>query len=396
LRLKGTASANTLYTISSVQYSVNDGGFSNATATDGSFDETSEEYYFDFTPTSNQPKDSNGNLIDGYTIRVKTTDSNTSVTDNLLYFSPFDLQGPTDNSLTTTSYPNFEFTVNKQRENLRDNLSKYQVQVRKTGSSWETLIDDIPIDYKSVKNNSDNKQKDTYGHLDTNNGVYETDKFYANYSDESSRIKVYSKINTMSNGTYQWKIVTVDKAGHTQEAGSRNLYVNQRTTTSNFPLAILNITGVGNPNLNTYNLSNTKSIYYTSSLNPVFYGISWSNSKVTLTLTDQECKTNCVKTYETTTNADSRFGINVLKGDVSYGKKYTVNLSVALDDKYNELPQFTLSFGSASLENQVSDTDKESELINEKETVIPTPTILPSPSPSQKNNNKHCFWFICF
>jgi len=398
LRLKGTASANTLYTISSVQYSVNGGDFSGATATDGSFDETNEEYHFDFTPTSNQPKDSNGNLIDGYTVRVKATDSNTGVTDNLLYFSPFDLKSPSDNSLITTSYPNFEFTVNKQRENLRDNLSKYQVQVRKTGSSWETLIDDIPIDFRSVKNNSDNKQKDTYGHLDTNNGVYETDKIYAIYSDESSRVKAYSKINSMSDGTYQWKIVAVDKAGHTQEAGSRNLYINQRTTTSDFPLAVLNISGVGNPNLNTYNLSTAENTYYSSSLNPVFYGIAWVNSKVTLKLTDQECKTDCVKTYETTANTDSRFGINVLKGDVNYGKKYSVNLSVALGDKYNELPQFTLSIGGASKESQISDVNKKDETVSDEESVSPTIEISPTPTSSsqQIDSKKRCFWFICF
>jgi|GEM_PF-1088340 len=398
LRLKGTASANTLYTISSVQYSINGGGFSNATATDGSFDETNEEFYFDFSQTSNQPKDSNGNLIDGYTVRVKSTDSNTDVTDNLLYFSPFDLQSPADNSLVTTSYPNFEFTVNKQRENLRDSLSKYQVQIYKTGSGWQILVDDIPIDFRSVKNNSDNKQKDTYGHLDTNNGVYETDKIYVTYSDESSRVRVYSKINSMSNGTYQWKIVAVDKAGHTQEAGSRNLYINQRATTSDFPLAILNISGVGNPNLNTYNLSTAKRTYYSSSLNPVFYGIAWSNSKVTLTLTDQHCTTNCVKTYDAITNNDSRFGINVLRGDLSYGKKYTSNLSVSLGDKYNELPQFTLIIADISSENQKQDTDNKNESVNTKEATTPT-SVQSSPKSKtiqQNKDKKRCFWFICF
>jgi len=405
IRLKGTANVDSPYTVSSVQYSVNGGGFSNATATDGSFDEMSDEFYFDFTPTSNQPKDSNGNLIDGYTVRVKAANNNADTIDRLFYFSPFDLHGPSDNATVTTNYPSFEFSVNKQRENIRDNLSKYQIQVRKGGSdssaSWETLIDDIPIDFRSVKNNRDNKQWETYGHLDTNNGVYETDKLYATYSEESSRVKVYSKINSMA-GTYQWKVVAIDKAGHTQEAGNRNLYVNYRATSSNFPLAILNISGLGNPYLNTYNLSAIKDTYYISSSNPIFYGIAWTNSNVVLKLTDQECKTDCTKSYSTTANTESRYGINVPKGDLTYGKKYTANISVALEDKYNELPQFTLSIGGIS--NPTSSTTPETDNIsveNEKsEKISPTLSPATSPTPIQINQQneakKRCFWFLCF
>jgi T5SS/PEP-CTERM-associated repeat protein len=403
LRLKGTVSTNSQYRTSSVQYSINGGGFSNATATDGSFDEVNEEYYFDFNPTDNQPKDSNGNLIEGYTIQVKAIDSNTGITDKLLYFSPFNLQNPTDESYVSTSYPNFEFTVNKQRENLRDNLSKYQIQVQKIGevtSSWETLINDVPIDFRSVKNNSDNKQRESYGGSDTNNGVYETDKFFATYSDDSSRIRVYSKINSLS-GAYRWKVVAVDKAGHTQEAGSRKLYINQRTTSNDFPLAVLNITGLGNPNLNTYNSSKVKDLYFTSTTTPTFYGIAWSNSKVTLILTDQDCKSDCIKTYEATANTDSRFDIKIPKANINYGKKYIAKFSVALDEKYNELPQFTLSIGkSASIAKKTQDENEKNESINKEEDAPSPSSNAPSSTPmetksQQENNKKRCFWFLC-
>jgi len=416
LRLKGTATVDSPYTVKNVEFSVNGGSFSGATATDGGFDETSEEYYFDFTPTSNQPKDSNGNLIDGYTVRVKSTNNNTDVTDRLFYFSPFDLQIPVDNTTLTTSYPSFEFSVNKQQLNLQDALSKYQVQVRKGGSdstaNWETLIDEIPVDFRSVKNERTNKQWEVWGHLDTNNGVYETDKFYATYSDESSRVKVYSKTNSMS-GTYQWKIVAVDKSGHNQETGARNLFVSTTatTTTNYFPLAVLNISGLGNPYLNSYNLSNIKSTYYASSSNPIFYGIAWTNSKVTLKLTDQNCpstssgSTNCTKTYSTTANAESRYGINVPKGDLSYGKKYTTNLSVSLEDKYNELPQFTLSIGGLSSPSTITTTTSEENNTETKEDKEISPSSSPEPSPTteetpessnQLQADKRCIWFICW
>ncbi|MEW5856360.1 MAG: hypothetical protein AB1861_03075 [Cyanobacteriota bacterium] len=408
VRLKGTATVDSPYTVKNVEFSVNGGSFSGATATDGGFDETQEEYYFDFTPTSNQPKDSSGNLIDGYTVRVKSTNNNTDVTDRLFYFSPFDLHSPADNATLTTTYPTFEFSVNKQRLNLQDALSKYQVKVRKGGSdstaNWETLIDDISIDFRSVKNERTNKQWETWGHLDTNNGVYETDKLYATYSDESSRVKVYSKTNSMS-GTYQWKVVAVDKSGHEQETGSRNLFVNATSTatTNSFPLAVLNISGLGNPYLNSYNLGIVKSTYYTSLSNPIFYGIAWTNSKVTLKLTNQSCKTDCTKTYSTTANAESRYGINVPKGDLTYGEKYTANLSVALEDKYNELPQFTLSIGGLSSPAATS-TEVTAKPNTETEDIeiSPSPSPAPSPTPTTQEpqtkpeQNKRCVWFICW
>src|SRR3989344_5467262 len=266
---------------------------------------------------------------------------------------------------------------------------------------------EIPVDFRSVKIDRTNKQWEVWGHLDTNNGVYETDKFYATYSEESSRVKVYSKTNSMS-GTYQLKIVAVDKSGHNQETGARNLFVSTTatTTTNYFPLAVLNISGLGNPYLNSYSLSNIKSTYYASSSNPIFYGIAWTNSKVTLKLTDQNCpstssgSTNCTKTYSTTANAESRYGINVPKGDLSYGKKYTINLSVSLEDKYNELPQFTLSIGGVNpLSTYAPTATTDGKLTETQEDEIspspsPVPSSIPVSTQETQESNKRCIWFI--
>ncbi|HTK03639.1 MAG TPA: NHL repeat-containing protein [Alphaproteobacteria bacterium] len=340
LRLTGTASVDTPYIIKNVEYSVNGSAWSGAGSLDGNFDETNEDYYFNFDPKSNQPRDTNGNLIDGYTVRIRSTNNNADVTDRLFYFSPFDQISPLNNSTVSTSYPQFSFSVNRQ-QNLIDNLSKYQIQVKQGSSDslnnantpWQTIIDDIPVDFNS--NNG--------------NGVYETTKLTAIYSVDSSHIQVTSKVFPLS-GNYQWKVVAVDKSGHTQETGTRNILVNPNSTsiiTNTFPLAILNISGLGNPHLNSYNPSNIKSIYYTSSTNPTFYGIAWTGSKVTLKLTEESCPSassgsDCTKTYTTIANAKSRWGINIPKGELKSGRKYTVSVSTALEEKYNELPQFIL------------------------------------------------------
>lgn len=385
LRLNGHASlpSDSLYTLSNVQYSINNGGFLGATPTDGNLNSTSEDFYFDFDPKSNQQKDSSGNLINGYTVRVKSTNSNADETDHLFYFSPLNPNEPQDNTVINSSAPAFDFGVIKQKSLLRNNLSKYKIQIRKGGNDstalWETYIDDIPID----------------GTLD-NSGTnsFENDKLRAVYTDDSSRIKVYSKTKTLT-GNMQWRIAAVDKAGHAQDSSARSLRVNTKISliVSNFPLSILNISGLGNPNISTNNLNTIKDTYYLGSLIPIFYGIAFTNAKVTLTLTEQDCPSaNCTKTYLTIANPDSRYGINIPRGDLKWGKKYTTNMSVALDQDYNELPSFTLS-ASGNASNTVKP----------KVTLAPQPTVTPSLTPTpqpigikQEVPSKQCFLFLCF
>jgi len=380
LRLRGTVSipSTSLYTISTVQYTVN-GVAGGATATDGSFNSKSEDFYFDFNPKTNQQRDSSGNLIEGYTVVVKSMNTNLDETDHLFYFSPFNLNEPLDNAITSSLYPTFDFSVIKQINTLKDNLSKYQIQARLGGNDstapWQTIIDDIPIE-----------------------GNVDNDNFKASYTDDSSRIKVYSKKNQLF-GSIQWKAVAVDKTGHTQDSNTRSLKINTKTniSTSNFPLAILNISGLGNPYISTTNLSAIKDTYYLGSINPIFYGIAFTNAKVTLSLTDQSCDStksaDCTKTYSTITNPESRYGINIPKGDLKWGKKYTTNMSVALNQDYNELPAFTLStsgFTPKIVSNPTPTTQ-----------ALPTPTSTPMPEPQEARkqetlSEKHCFFFLCF
>lgn len=228
-RLDGSASVALPYALRSISYAVNGGGFTGATPKDGSFDGQSEEFYFTFNPTSNQPKDSNGALIDGYTVQVKATNDNVDTEDHLFYFSPFTLVAPSDKSTTSVAKPVFKFAVNRQRTALRDNLDSYRIYIKQTGDSdWQKFIEGIPVDFASAKDSSNNIQAAHWKNLSTNNGQYETNTFLATYSDESSTIEVKSKTANLS-GKVQWKVVAVDKAGHTQETGVRKFTVGAAT-----------------------------------------------------------------------------------------------------------------------------------------------------------------------
>ena len=352
LRFTGKATVDSPNSLRSVQFQLNRGGFENATATDGGFDSREENFSFLIDPITNVVKDSNNNTLEGYTLQLKATNDNADITDNLFYFAPFNQITPDSQAKVKTAYPEFTFHVNKQREVLRDNLVKYQIKVRKgdnnSDASWETLIDNIPVDFATSKGNLENLQKNVWESVSTNNGVYETESFKATYANESSSVAVSSK-TTQLQGSYQWKVVAIDRAGHAQETGGREILVNASTSKidNSFPLAILNISGYGNPFISSYNLAGIKETYTINSADPIFYGIAWGSAKVELKLVEQNCSTNCEKIFSTSANQDSRFGINVPKGELFWGKKYTVNLSSSYDDKYTELPEFTLNIGKS-------------------------------------------------
>lgn len=211
--------------------------------------------------------------------------------------------------------------------------------------SWQVLIDNIPVNFTASKDNADNLQRENWTG-DHVNGVYETNAFYATYSDSSSRISVYSK-NTALAGATQWKVMAVDQLGHTQETGARNLF----TSTNTFPFGVLSITGVSNVNLNSFNLTAAQKRYHTSSLAPTFFGIAPIGSSVTLTLIDLNCASssnnaNCTTTYNTIANGESRFGINIPKGVIQPQKSYIVSLSAKYKDTYTVLPAFVFNYGT--------------------------------------------------
>jgi len=409
-RITGNANTgNSSYTVSDVHYSVNGGSWQGATATDGSFNTSIEDFYFDFLPTDNNYS------LDGYTVRVKSQNSSGIWQDNLFYFKPFNLDSPSNNAYTTNSLPTFSFTVNKGRfQDLKDNLSKFQVLINKDNKGWQTYIADIPVDFTSVQNNDDNLQKNSSS---TNgNGVYENNKIYVVYSNNNASISVYSKAvdslgnssdkyfedggHKLSSGSYQWKIVAVDKAGHSQESETRKLRVNAKQVILSqkwFPLTVEYIQGIGKLDLSTIHPEDIKDKYTTSYFEPTIRGIANAGTAVTLEKVDETCesevKTDCTYSYTATTDTNSRYTITFPKNSLRYGRPYRLTISVKdTGDNYNELPSFKLIVGEEKKE--LTQPTPSREKIEQEVIAIPTLKSIPTPSPTPKP--KRCFLFICW
>ena len=104
LRFNGTATTDSPNTTNNVEFAINNGGFAGATASDGGFDEFSEDFYFDFNPSLHQATDEHGKDADGYTIQIKSTNNNTDVTDHLFHFTPFNLNQPAHGATVTDGH----------------------------------------------------------------------------------------------------------------------------------------------------------------------------------------------------------------------------------------------------------------------------------------------------
>jgi hypothetical protein len=383
-RMVGTVNVGSNYLVQNVEYSVNGGAFASAIPTDGGFNSANEDFYFDFNPSLNQPRDSLGRPIDGYTIKVRSLNNNVNLRDGLLYISTFDQKSPADHSFEDFPRPTFAFAVNKQETILSDNLAKYQIQVRHAGGDsipWQTYIDGVPVDFRIAKGSVSNLQKEVFGHLNTANGVYESDKIIVTYADDSSTITVKSKDTALA-GSYQWKVVAVDKSGHRQETTTRDMTVAFTAfATNELPLTLLNKIGLP------------------WSLTPTFYGVAWGSSTVKLYL----FTTGWAKTYTTAANASSRFGITIPKGDLLPGLTYTGILSTTFRTKYNEIPKFSFTIMPSTTTGFFSPLPTEN--IVPAVTTLPVDTPLPTPAPTpfpssppppEPVTQKTCIWFICW
>ncbi len=353
-RMKGSAYATVDgYNVQNVSYSVNGGPVSNATPFSGQFSDVSENFFFDFDQKANN------NSLDGFTVSVMSYDQNNDVSDKAFYFQPFTASAPPNMSYTTNPLPTFEFNVNKQLAIMSTNIDSYVVQVKQDGGEWQTYGDYIPVDFFAARNSPDIKIKaEPNGASDSDNGVYETDTSVIEYSEHSSRIRIHLKDPSHTNftaggselsGIIQWKISAIDKAGHYQDSSINTLRIGTSEVDNGvdrFPLAVLTISGVQDPHISTYDLEHLLEEYQTSKVAPTFFGIANVGAKVTLTITNQQCNStnqaNCQKTYTTTANETSRFGINIPKGDLSLGNTYTIALKAEKDGSYNELPTFNL------------------------------------------------------
>lgn len=357
-RMKGSAYATiTNDTIKNVTYSVNGGPAQNATPESGSFSDAREYFHFDFDQKANNNKN------EGFTASVVATNQNSDISDKLFYFQPFIINGPPDNSFTNNKLPTFEFSVNKQQAVMSTNIDSYQVEVKDSDTSeWQVYAADIPVDFKAARLVDDKVRAEPIGATDSDNGVYETADYIATYTDGSSHITIHGKdpndfytTDGMGlSGTTQWKVSMIDKQDHFEETSTRTIRIGSSEvlkTTDRFPLAILSISGVKNPNLSTDNLNDFVDVYHTKSSGPIFYGIANVGTNVTLEIQNKSCtvtKTNsCKMSYSTTTNGDSRFGINVPPGTLIDGE-YTVTAKVQKDGNFNQLPTFTLMIGQAS------------------------------------------------
>ncbi|HEV2339650.1 MAG TPA: NHL repeat-containing protein [Patescibacteria group bacterium] len=353
--INGTATAPSPYTVADVQYAANGDSWQESTPVNGAFRLNTEPFTLAFDPLANS------NSTPGYTVVVRALDTNGDSSPYAFFFSPFTLNAPYDNSDVDTPYPSFDFSVNTQRAHMRDNLQKYQVWVRQAGtSSWKLYLDNIPPDFASVSTNLENSMRNQYLSNATNNGTYDTTGFRAKYDQESSHIVVYAKESSETpfatggkalSGTYAWKVVAVDKSGHSLGSDSLYVRVNSYQTVDNqalFPLTILNITGIGDPSISSLQPDQIQTDYTTSVSSPTFYGIAANQSTVTLTLTNEDCTNTdpeqCSEPYTTVTNPQSRFGINLPPNTLLPNTPYVVDMNAQLIRNYVELPSFTLTY----------------------------------------------------
>ncbi len=407
LRLTGTASVDTNYTIRNVEDSVNYGTWDGVQSADGSFYENPESFYFDFDPTLNNPP------ADGsYNVRIRVTDNNNDILGNAFYFQPFALNSPAGGQLLTTSLPVFDFSVSTQHTAMRDNVTKYAIYIKRVGTTndWLPYLDNIPVDFASVKGNSDNKNAATYKNTTTNNGIYENASFHAVYSQESSEIQVnaidsnnksfFEGGKTLPSGSYQWKVDAFDNGGHIQETqdNTGTFRVNSLdilSSTSFFPLTISHIDSIGSVDLSSIHPSDIQKSYTLQTLTPTFTGIVAANATVTLQLTDQNCPdanaSNCTVSYTTTGTPTSRYLVSIPNGDLHDNATYSVFLSAYLNDNYVELPSFEIATSTESSKNtNTSPNNLQSYNIKKFNEPLNLLTVL-----SKKRYDTYCSLYLC-
>ncbi len=372
LRFSGTVSTSVPNQhVVRVEYSVNGSTWTGAFPTDGKFDSAQEDYYFDFDPTINEMADQQG-----YTIKIRSThDNDIDTSKAALYFQPFLTNAPTNNSFTLNRLPSFTFTIQKQRfADLKENLDHFRVMVKTDGSDWQPYIDNIPIDYNSVRLAPDNLRPNQ---VDTMNGTYE-DKFkIVSYDQDNSVITVQAKAvdnqgNTsdkywgnggqlLNNATYQWKVQAEDHEGQFEDTDPQTLRIGTRQVVTSRPyflLSIYAISGIpGYMDISTNHPDDTPKTLTMTTDNlrfaPTFAGHAFAGSTVTFAITDDALATSsaclavppdlyCTQTYQTTVKPDSSFRYTIPKA-FRPGNSYDVTVSVKdTGDNYNELPTFTV------------------------------------------------------
>jgi len=352
--------------IKRIEYSVNGGTWIGSSAKDGTFDSANEDFYFDFNPDTNTMADNQG-----YTVKIRATHDNEKDTGtNTLYFEPFKSISPENNMFTQNRLPFFSYTIQKVRFiDLKENLDHFRVMISTDNRNWIPYIDNIPVDYNSVRLKSDNLRPNP---VETMNGVFE-DKFkIVTYEHNNSVItvapksvdsqgmlseKYFGKGGTiLDNNTYYWRVEAQDHAEQIQYTDSKTLRIGTRqvlTTRSYFPLVITGIGGInGTVFLSTDKQNTTQPSFSVNTQWPTLAGIATSGSKVTLMLKDTSCaaliESLCIKTYDAFPKEDSTFRKTIPKA-LKVGGTYEMVASVRdSGDNYNELPPILITVASSS------------------------------------------------
>ncbi len=355
MRMRGYSIAPDPLGLQRVEYSINGSSWNGSNPADGVFDQQGENFYIDFNPNVNRPSGA-----EGFTIRVRQTHGNDiDLGISALYFEPFRLLAP-QNQSSSKSLPTFSFMINSFRyEDIKQGVSSFRIMLKKSENNFEQYIENIPVDYEQVRYSGDNLQK---SEIRSKDGIYEDKYKTVTYSGNNSVYTIIPKaINSLgqysdkyredggkilSDGTYEWKVQALLNSGAIQETETRKFYVGTKRPVfingQYFPLTILSITGLGNKILSTDYPEGIQSSYTTWTTTPIFYGLAWVGSTVSLRFTEQQCVSNCESFFTTIVNNQSRFGIRIPPKFLKPSKKYKVELSVVYNDLNNSLPDFLL------------------------------------------------------
>ncbi len=301
------------YALQKVEVSVNGESFAPVTSLGGGRDDgpgsTRYEFWHEFSPWVSMDGVSretwNSDL--GYTLKVKASSFNADDS-TLFFFAPFKFLSFTDGPLQT-----FKFSVpSKHTQRVRDNLDHFEIWVKKENGEWSQYVSDIST-----------------SQINTDTGEVS-----------------YSKVNTLSGGKYEIKVVAVSKdSGWRQDS---NILTQELSgvsfnnplslpISSTLPLQLNSIAGANTGILSTFNIGAIKQSYTATILDTTFTGISYAFSEISLTVTNNE--TGEYKTYKTTVRPDSTFTL-----PVSLYPSSTIDISSYhfLTNQFNLLPSFVL------------------------------------------------------
>jgi len=251
------------YVMQWVKVSVNDGGFGDVTSLDSGREDgvgkTRYEFNHEFSPWVNTSDINKDNWREdmGYTLKVKASSLNADQS-TLFLFKPFKLLSTTSSSV--------KFSVPQNHiQQIKNEIDHFEVW-----SENQRIGENIPTS------------------LIDENGVVETI-----FPVLSREIKIVA-VSKDSNWKQDSNTLTTTSTSNPTTLVS----------TSSSPLQINNLNG---NIVSSFNLAGIKSSYTLNTTTPIYKGIAYANSKVTMSVTNNLTKQT--KNYTVTVNPDSSFTI---------------------------------------------------------------------------------------